>query len=60
MNRFNMDDFLGEGHICCSIRRTIVLLNADTRRASDALHSTMKVKNFYYLAVNVVCIEHGI
>ena len=37
-----------------------VLLNADTRRASDALHSTMKVKNFYSLAVNVVCIEHGI
>jgi len=55
-----MNDFLDKWHICCSIRRTIVLLKADTRRASDALHSTMKVKNFYYLAVNVVCIEHGI
>jgi hypothetical protein len=55
-----MDVFLNKWHICCSIRRTIVLLKADTRRASDALHSTMTVKNFYYLAVNVVCIEHGI
>lgn len=55
-----MDDFLDKWHICCHIRRTIVLLNADTRRASDALHSTMKVNIFYYLAVNVVCFEHGI
>jgi hypothetical protein len=55
-----MNDFLAKWHICCFIGRTIVLLNADTRRASDALHSTMKVKNFCYLAVNVVCIEHGI
>ena len=55
-----MDDIVDKWHIHCSIRRTIVLLNADTRRASDALHSTMKVKNFYYLAVDVVCIEHGI
>ena len=55
-----MNDFLDKWHICCSIRRTIVHLNADTRRASDALHSTMKVNNFHYLAVNVVCIEHGI
>jgi hypothetical protein len=38
---------------------TIVLLKADIRRASDALHSSMKVKIFYDLAVNVVCIEHG-
>ena len=37
-----------------------VLLNADTRRASDALHSAMIVKTFYDLAVNVVCIEHGV
>ena len=55
-----MEDFLDKWHAHCSIKRTIVLLNADTRRASGALHSTMKVKNFYYLAVNVVCIEHGI
>jgi hypothetical protein len=55
-----MDDFLDKWHICCYITHTIVLLNADTRRASDALHSTMKVKIFYDLAVNVVCIEHGI
>ena len=55
-----MDDFLDKWHIRCYIRRTIVLLSGDTRRASDALHSTMKVKNYYDLAVNVVCIEHGI
>jgi hypothetical protein len=55
-----VDDFLDKWHARCSIKRTIVLLKADTRRASDALHSTMKVKNFCYLAVNVVCIEHGI
>ena len=55
-----MDDFLDKWHIRCSCTWTIVLLNADTRRASDTLHSSMKVKNFYYLAVNVVCIEHGI
>ena len=55
-----MGDFLDKWHIRCSIKRTIVLLNADTRRASDALHSSMKVKNIYDLAVNVVCIEHGI
>ena len=54
-----MSIFLVKWHICCCIRWTIVLLNADTRRASDTLHSTMNVKNFYYLAVNVVCIEHG-
>jgi hypothetical protein len=38
----------------------IVLLNADTRRASGARHSTMKVKTFCYLAVNGVCFGHGI
>jgi len=38
----------------------IVLSKADIRRASDALHSSMIVNIFYDLAVNVVCIEHGI
>jgi hypothetical protein len=55
-----MNDFLDNWHVRCSIGRTIVLLKADIRRASDALHLSMKVKNFYDLAVNVVCIEHGI
>jgi hypothetical protein len=55
-----MDDFLDKWHISCSTERTIVLLYADTRRASGTLHSTMKVKRFYHLGVNVVCIEHGI
>ncbi len=55
-----MSDFLHKWHTGCYLTRAIVLLKADTRRASDALHSTMKVKNIHYLAVNVVRIEHGI
>ncbi len=44
MNRFDDNDFRNKWHIRCSLRRTDVLSNADTRRASDARHSTMKVK----------------
>jgi hypothetical protein len=55
-----MRGFSDKWHIRCSNTWSNVLLNADTRRASGALHSAMKVKNFYCLAVNGVCIEHGI
>ena len=54
-----MDDFLYKWHTRCSRKWTLVLLNADIRRASGALHSAMKVI-FYCLAVNAVCTEHGI
>ena len=60
MNRYSIKIFPNKWHVHGSNVRTIVLLKADIRRASDALHSSMKVKVFYDLAVNVVCIEHGI
>ena len=56
----DVSNFLHKWHAGCSITRAIVHLKADTRRASDTLHSTMMVKNIHHLAVNVVCIEHGI
>jgi len=42
------------------ITGAIVLLKADIRRASGALHSAMAVIFFCCLAVNAVCPEHGI
>ena len=60
MNIFDPDDLFDNWHVRCSKVPAIVLLKADIRRASDALHSSMKVKIFGFLVVNVVCIEHGI
>lgn len=55
-----MNKYSDSWHARCSIGRSTVLLKADIRRASDALHSSTRVKLFGFLAVNVVCIEHGI